>query len=400
MIEQFQNCLEKLKHDNRLSFFIIDEAHCIDTWGSDFRPAYQQLGTLRKFDVPFAALTGTATGHTIDVNQSTLQMKNEQVVKMPCRRDNLHYNIIPKKESQSKQQVANIISKEHMNECGIVYCATQADTVEMAYVLKDHGTLATFYHAGLDRNERLQNASLWLSGSVPVICCTNAFGMGIDKKDVRFIMHLTQPASLEDYVQESGRGGRDGETCHCALFFRFGDRAFHLRNIGRIESKAIRENKLKRLNQITQYCMENSVCRLQSIAKYFGEDEGECCGVCDICQKGSVLDAKDCTDEAKNLLNCLASLIAIQPRVKLSELSMTYMGSKAKEITNKGFHVVPLYGKGKNTFKNIVTVTKFVQHLIFQGIIIENLPHVENRMSSTTHLTPGIVTDIEVTYSM
>jgi ATP-dependent DNA helicase RecQ len=89
----------------------------------------------------------------------------------------------------------------------------------MACVLKDHGTLVTFYHAGLDRHEHLQNASLWLSGSVPVICCTNAFGMGIDKKDVCFIIHLTQSASLEDYVQESGQGGRDGETCHCTLLF-------------------------------------------------------------------------------------------------------------------------------------------------------------------------------------
>ena len=189
--EQLQSSLKKLKDEDRLSFFIIDEAHCIDTWGSDFRPAYQQLGDLKRFGVPIAALTGTATDHTINTIASGLKMNNAQVVKMPCRRDNLHYNVISKKETRAKQQVAEYIKQEHAEDCGIVYCATQADTVEMAYVLKEHGIPATFYHAGVDRNERLQNASLFLMGNVPVICCTNAFGMGIDKKNVRFVIHLT-----------------------------------------------------------------------------------------------------------------------------------------------------------------------------------------------------------------
>ena len=397
--EPFKKCLEKMKIENRLSFFVIDEAHCIDTWGSDFRPAYQQLGTLRKYDTPFAALTGTAAGHTVNVIKSALQMDDAQVIRMPCRRENLQYNGVPKKESRSKQQVAEIVSKEHIDDCGIVYCATQADSVEMTYVLKDHGILATFYHAGLDRHERLQNSSLWLDGSMPVICCTNAFGMGIDKKNVRFVIHLTQPSSLEDYVQESGRGGRDGETCNCTLLYRFEDRTFHLRNISKIESKQVTDDKLRMLNEITKFCMETSMCRVQSISRHFGEDESNPCGVCDICQKGSVPDLHDCTDEAKNVLNCLASLIAIQPKIKLSELALVFIGSKAKDVMSKGFHVVPLYGKGKKSFKNIAKLTEFVQHLIFKGLIVETLPNSESRISST-YLSPGGVTDITVTYSM
>lgn len=245
----------------------------------------------------------------------------------------------------------------------------------------------------MERNERLQNASLFLTGNVSVMCCTNAFGMGIDKRDVRFVIHLTPPSSLEDYVQESGRGGRDGETCDCTLLFRFGDRVFRLRNINQTVSDNVRQKKLKLLNEITQFCMQRSLCRIQNIARYFGEDEGDCCHVCDICQKGIVNETKDYTDEAKNLVQCLASLISSQPKVKLSELVMTYMGSKAKEILNKGSHTVPLYGKGKSTFKNTVTLTEFVQHLIFKGIIVENLPNIEQRMS-LTHLTVGNVTDL------
>lgn len=156
-----------------------------------------------------------------------------------------------------------------------------------------------------------------------MICCTNAFGMGIDKKNVRFVIHSTLPSSLEDYVQESGQGGRDGETCDCTLLFRFGDRTSHLRNISKIESKSVSEDKLHMLNEISKFCMEISLCRLQSMARHFGEDEGDHCNVCDICQKGSVPDMQDNTDEAKNVLNCLASLIAIQSKIKLSELVVT-----------------------------------------------------------------------------
>ena len=198
---------------------------------------------------------------------------------------------------------------------------------------------------------------------------------------------------MEDYVQESGRGGRDGESCDCTILFRFGDRVFHLRNINQTVSDNVCQKRLKLLNEITKFCMQRSCCRVQNIARYFGEDEGDSCHVCDICQTGVVNETKDYTDAAKNLVQCLASLLTIQPKVKLSELVMTYMGSKAKEILNKGFHAVPMYAKGKNTFRNTVLVTEFVQHLIFKGLIIENLPNIQQRMSLTL-LTVGNITDL------
>ena len=147
------------------------------------------------------------------------------------------FTVAEKKETKAKEQICRIIEDEYPETCGIIYCATRSDTVEMAFVLKQYGIMATFYHVGMDNSDRMQNASLWLSDSVNVICCTSAFGMGIDKRDVRFMIHLAMPSFLEDYVQESGRGGRDGASCGCISLFCFEDRTFHLRNIARMASE-------------------------------------------------------------------------------------------------------------------------------------------------------------------
>ncbi len=158
--EQFQDCLHQLKREKKLSFFVIDEAHCIDTWGRDFRPSYQQLGVLRPFNVPIVALTGTATTQTVDVISRTLQMTNPNI-RMPCRRENLSFSVVKKRDTKAKRQVASIIETDHTGTCGIVYCATRADSVEMAFVLKEQGITATFYHAGLDSGERAQMHLAW-----------------------------------------------------------------------------------------------------------------------------------------------------------------------------------------------------------------------------------------------
>ena len=168
---------------------------------------------------------------------------------------------------------------------------------------------------------------------------------------------------------------------------------FHLRNIARMALEQVKENKLHLLNSMTHFCTENSVCQQQIIAKYFEEEEGEPCKVCDVCQKGVIQEVKDYTQEAKNVMECLTNLVAIQSHVKISQLVMTYMGSKGKEIITNGFKTVPQYGKGKTNFQNSSTLTKFVQHLIFEGFLKENLQNVEDRIS-LTYLTLNNVTNI------
>ena len=272
--DTFQKCLDTLNQRKELNMFIIDEAHCIENWGKDFRPTYQQLGLLRKYNVPFVALTGTATNRTINTISSVLMMTDHDVVKLPCRRNNLCFSVIPKKEAKAKQQIADIISKDFDGQCGIVYCSKQADTVEMAFQLKEKGISSTF--------------------------------MGVDKKCVRFVVHLTIPSSMEDYIQESGRGGRDGDSCFCVMLFRFADRFFHICNIAKLPASGGQELSL--LNSFTDFCMQQSTCRQQFICEYFEESVGESCNICDICQEDTMIQEKDMTEHAKDIVECLISL--------------------------------------------------------------------------------------------
>ena len=392
---------QTLKQDNKLNMFVVDEAHCVNTWGNDFRPVYQQLNTLRKYGLPFVALTGTATKQTLQTISAALQMENYDVVRLPFRRSNLSFSVVAKKETKAKDQVAQMITSDFEGLCGIVYCARCADTIEMAFELKEKGVSVTYYHGGMEAGECIRNANLWLDGKVKVICCTNAFGMGIDKKDVSYVIHLPIPSSLEDYIQESGRGGRDGDYCSCVLLFRFGDRSFHLRNLASVPCS---EGNLALLNSITDFCMQTSLCRQQFIPKYFEEELGDVCRCCDICQEDKVREEKDFTVHARNVIECLSQLRALQPKLKLADLAMTYMGSKAKAITNQNFHTLPQYGKGKDQFLNISTATRFIQFLIFKGFINENIRGLEERMT-VTYLTCGNVAELvdnrcQVFYSM
>ena len=200
-------------------------------------------------------------------------------------------------------------------------------------------------------------------------------------------------SSLEDYDQESGRGGRDGGECSRLMLFRFADRTFHIRNISRVESREVKEKKQHLLDGLTHYCMEQSVCRQQVIAKYFSEDVCWPCNCCDVCQKGVTHEVKDYSEEARNVVECVTSMAAIQSKVKVNQLVMTCMGSKVKEVLSNGLQNVPQYGKGKKSFRNTSIATKFVQHLIFKGFLLENLQNLENR-ASLTFLSYGNITSL------
>ncbi len=182
-----------------LSRFVIDEAHCVDTWGSSFRPAYGKLIELEQFKKPIAAFTGTATHDTQQQIIEKLGLSHPDIHQATCNRSNLSFTVRKKKNKNSKDDVVQYVKEHHPNQCGIVYCGLTKDTVELAYIFKSKSIAAVYNHGKPDHVEKANNAKAWLDGKAMVMCATSAFGMGIDKADVRFVIHDTIPRSLEDY---------------------------------------------------------------------------------------------------------------------------------------------------------------------------------------------------------
>lgn len=385
LTETFLSCLENINTAGMLNYIIIDEAHCIDSWGNDFRPEYGQLGKLKDLlSVPVAALTGTASKMTIEIIRSQLHMKDTSIVRLPCRRNNLTYTILKKPESKVHDFVASYVARHHSNECGIIYCGTQASATQMAFALKEQDLSVTFYHAGMEVSEKLANSNLWFEGSANIVCCTSAFGMGIDKQNVRFVIHLAIPSSPDELLQESGRAGRDGEPASCTIFFRFADRSLHLRHIARTDNPSVQEEALRLLNSLCCMLSDKATCRQQLFSNYFDNEPGAKCETCDICQKTAIPtnNATDLTEETKDLVSCLQQMMLLKPKIKTSELVMTFMGSKAKDVLDNKFNSCEKYGKGSKRFKTARKLTQFLEYLINQNILKENFQAIKDSQYS------------------
>ena len=265
------DAFESLNQNGLLSRFVIDEAHCVSGWGHDFRPDYVQLKLLRqKFPgVPFMALTATATPRVrADVVQQ-LGMKNTKWFLTSFNRQNLQYEVRPKKgKASTKEDIYELIKKENWTKSsGIIYCFSRKECEDVAAELSSKGIKALAYHAGLPDMVRTQVQDKWIKDVVHIICATIAFGMGIDKPDVRFVIHYSLPKSIEGYYQESGRAGRDGRKSTCILFYCQAD-IYRIRNmIERDESarKEIKEIHQSNLWEMVNYCENITDCRRGNI---------------------------------------------------------------------------------------------------------------------------------------
>lgn len=274
--------IEFFKNVN-ISFLAVDEAHCISEWGHDFRPEYRNLSHIitRIGKIPLIALTATATKKVQEDIQKNLGMENAQVFKSSFNRENLYYEIRPKVNA-AKEIIKYI--KKHSGKSGIIYCISRKKVEELAETLQVNGIKALPYHAGLDAVTRAKHQDAFLMEDVDVIVATIAFGMGIDKPDVRFVIHHDMPKSLESYYQETGRGGRDGGEGNCVAFYSYKD----IEKLEKfMQGKPVAEQEVGRqlLMETVSYA-ETSMCRRKYLLHYFGEefDSGNCNGKCDNCK--------------------------------------------------------------------------------------------------------------------
>ena len=295
--------------DLNISFFAVDEAHCISEWGHDFRPEYRRLREMMEMinpDAPMIALTATATPKVQSDILRNLGLRNPQIYISSFNRPNLYYEILPKiKKEQTVTSIVRFIS-QNKGKSGIIYTLNRKTTEELADMLMANGIKAVAYHAGLDSKLRADRQDLFLNEDVQVIVATIAFGMGIDKPDVRFVIHFNIPKSIENYYQETGRAGRDGMEGKCILYYSHKDVA-KLEHLMRDKPLSEREVGAQLINETVSYA-ESAVCRRKILLNYFGEeyDTGQCTNMCDNCNSPKeLLEAKTETQQVLKIIKGL-----------------------------------------------------------------------------------------------
>jgi ATP-dependent DNA helicase RecQ len=303
MTEGFLELLDDLAQDNGIALFAIDEAHCVSQWGHDFRPEYRQLTILheRYPAVPRIALTATADAPTRGEIVERLQLQQAQQFVSSFDRPNIRYRVTLK--DNARKQLQSFLETEHPNDAGIVYCLSRKKVEETAAWLKEQGWDALPYHAGLDAATRNANQKRFLREEGVIMVATVAFGMGIDKPNVRFVAHLDLPKSMEGYYQETGRAGRDGLPANAWMAYGLGDvvsmRQMLLSGDAPEERKRV---ELQKLDALLGFC-ESTACRHQAILRYFGEEHPGDCGECDNCL--SPVDTWDASKAAQMALSCI-----------------------------------------------------------------------------------------------
>jgi len=362
-------------HQLNTSLIAIDEAHCISEWGHDFRPEYRKLNLLKIHfpNIPLIALTSTATPQVQNDIVNQLSMVSPKIYRASLNRKNLFYQIRPKKEMY--QHLLQYL-KNHPNDSGIIYCQSRKSVDNLSRKLQKEGIRVSPYHAGLSSDVRTENQGKFIKDDVEIIVATIAFGMGIDKPDVRYVIHCDMPKSIEGYYQETGRAGRDGLKSDCILFFSYGDKIKHEYFIKQIENEQYRQIAYKKMWDILDLCTSKK-CRRKYLLNYFGEKyDIHTCNMCDVCiplekaevvsyskpeliisktKKTTGFDYWDCDQKLFEILRALRKKIADEERmppyivfsdVALKEMSTRYPQSLEtfREINGVGEVKLKKYG--------------------------------------------------------
>jgi len=341
VMPEFLQFLQGLK----IALFAIDESHCISEWGHDFRPEYRQLNMLKEHfpGVPIMALTATATAVVQEDIIKQLKIADSKVFKASFNRKNLYYQIRPK-ENLYQQLLRYLDGKK--TDSGIIYCQSRKTVETVAGSLKSEGYRALPYHAGLPSEARSENQERFIRDDVEIIVATIAFGMGIDKPNVRYVVHYDLPKSIEGYYQETGRAGRDGLKSDCVLFFSYADKFKIEHFIKQKEDENEKEVAYKQLRELTNYC-ESNVCRRRSLLAYFGEIFSEQnCGACDIC-----LEPKEQFEGTVVAQKALSCIYRVGERFGINYIIDVLLGSKNQKVLQNCHDEIKTFGIGREYSK-------------------------------------------------
>ncbi|MEM9823619.1 MAG: RecQ family ATP-dependent DNA helicase, partial [Bacteroidota bacterium] len=342
-----------------VNLFAIDEAHCISSWGHDFRPEYTQLRFIkRQFpSTPVIALTATADKVTRRDIVEQMGFQNPATFISSFDRPNISLEVRP--GQKRLDQIIEFI-KERPNTSGIIYCLSRKNTENVARKLLNNGIIADYYHAGLPAKQRAKVQEEFINDNLPIVCATVAFGMGIDKSNVRWVIHYNLPKNMEGYYQEIGRAGRDGAKAEALLFYSFND-VVVMRDILKQNESDHLEIKLAKLDRIQQY-VDAFMCRRKVLLGYFGEVMEQDCGNCDICKNppqgfdGTVIAQK-----------ALSAIYRLKERVAMTMLIDVLRGSRRKDIISRGFNKIKTYGMGADISQ--FDWQQLLHQMINQGLI-------------------------------
>ncbi|SDE51388.1 DNA helicase RecQ [Ulvibacter litoralis] len=349
--------IESILREIKISLFAIDEAHCISSWGHDFRPAYTKLGILKAYfpQTPIIALTATADKATQDDIITQLGVPNADKFLSSFDRKNLYLDV---RSGQNRLKQILDFLKNKLDESGIVYCLSRKSTESLAAKLKSAGFKAAAYHAGLSADDRSQIQEDFLNDQTPIIVATIAFGMGIDKSNVRWVIHYNMPKNIEGYYQEIGRSGRDGLPAHTVLFYSFADVIQLRRFVQGTPTEAFQLAKLERMQQFA----EALSCRRRALLSYFGETLVEDCGNCDICKSppnyfdGTLLAQKVCS-----------VITRLREQEALGMVIDVLRGAQNAAVLEKGYQQIKTYGAAKDV--SWLDLQQYIIQLLNQGVL-------------------------------